>query len=126
MKRRAVRPDRERGEALAELLVTIVIIGITVVAIVGALADSILASSTHRQYASGDTIAKCCGDTQRPHHRMGARRQLSGEHVVHSRYHRIQRLVDRPMLERRQPGNIPSVPELEPRTAEAGRHCDVQ
>ena len=57
MKPRMGRPDRERGEALAELLVTIAIIGITVVAIVGALADSIYASSTHRQYASADTIA---------------------------------------------------------------------
>jgi type II secretory pathway pseudopilin PulG len=63
MKQYAGGPDRERGEALAELLVTIAIIGITVVAIVGALADSILASSTQRQYASADTIARSVGET---------------------------------------------------------------
>jgi type II secretory pathway pseudopilin PulG len=63
MKPRMGRPDRERGEALAELLVTIAIIGITVVAIVGALADSIYASSTHRQYASADTIARSVAET---------------------------------------------------------------
>jgi hypothetical protein len=53
----------ERGEVLAELLVTIAILGITVVAIVGALADSILASSTHRVYASADTIARSVAET---------------------------------------------------------------
>ena len=63
MKPRVARPDRERGETLAELLVTIAIIGITVVAIVGALADTIFASSTHRQYASADTIARSVAET---------------------------------------------------------------
>jgi hypothetical protein len=65
MKPRVARPERERerGETLAELLVTIAIIGITVVAIVGALADTIFASSTHRQYASADTIARSVAET---------------------------------------------------------------
>ena len=48
----------ERGETLAEVLVTIAIVGLAIVILVGALADSILASSNHRQHATADTVAR--------------------------------------------------------------------
>jgi len=43
--------------------VTIAIIGITVVVIVGALANSIFASSTQRQYATADTVARSVAES---------------------------------------------------------------
>jgi Tfp pilus assembly protein PilV len=48
----------ERGETLAEVLVTMAILAIAVVVLVGALADTIVASSSHRQHTTGDTIAR--------------------------------------------------------------------
>jgi hypothetical protein len=48
---------REAGETLAELLVTISILGIAIVAIVGGLANGILASSVHRDHATTNTVA---------------------------------------------------------------------
>ena len=56
--KRIVRRRDERGESLVELLVTISIIALAVVLLVGALADAILASSTHRQHATADTVAR--------------------------------------------------------------------
>jgi len=44
-------PD-DRGETLVELLVTIVLMGITVVAILGAVANSISLSALHRKQAT--------------------------------------------------------------------------
>jgi type II secretory pathway pseudopilin PulG len=41
-----------------ELLVTITILGLAIVVLVGALADTILASSAHRQHTTADTIAR--------------------------------------------------------------------
>jgi type II secretory pathway pseudopilin PulG len=52
------RARGESGETLAELIVTIGIVGIAVAAIVAALATGISASSTHRQRASADTVAR--------------------------------------------------------------------
>jgi hypothetical protein len=52
------RCSGERGETLAEILVTIGIVGLAVVALVGALATGIAASAGHRQHASADTIAR--------------------------------------------------------------------
>jgi hypothetical protein len=48
----------EAGETLAELVVTVAILGIAIVALVGGLATAILASDIHRDHASGDTIAR--------------------------------------------------------------------
>jgi Tfp pilus assembly protein PilV len=53
----AAQPD-ERGESLAELLVTIVIIGVAVVGLVAGLADGLLASAVHRQHAAADAAAR--------------------------------------------------------------------
>jgi Tfp pilus assembly protein FimT len=47
----------ETGETLAELLVTIAILGIAIVAIVGGLANGILASSAHRDHATTNAVA---------------------------------------------------------------------
>jgi type II secretory pathway pseudopilin PulG len=52
------RQRNEAGESLVELLVTIAIIGLTIALLVGVLANSIAASSTHRQHATADTIAR--------------------------------------------------------------------
>ena len=54
----ARRGRGESGETLAELIVTIGIVGLAVAAIVAALATGISASSTHRQRASADTVAR--------------------------------------------------------------------
>ena len=54
----ARRARGESGETLAELIVTIAIVGLAVAAIVAALATGISASSTHRQRASADTVAR--------------------------------------------------------------------
>jgi type II secretory pathway pseudopilin PulG len=53
----------EAGETLAELLVTIAILGIAIVAIVGALADALLASNVHRSHATADTVARNAAET---------------------------------------------------------------
>jgi type II secretory pathway pseudopilin PulG len=48
----------DRGETLVELLITIVIMGITVVAIVGALMTSIQMSDVHRKQATAGADAR--------------------------------------------------------------------
>ncbi len=48
----------ERGETLIELLVTISIIGIGMIALVGGLATAITASSAHRQQADAGAVAR--------------------------------------------------------------------
>jgi hypothetical protein len=52
------RARGESGETLAEIIVTVAIVGLAVVALVGALATGISASAGHRQHASGDTIVR--------------------------------------------------------------------
>ena len=48
----------ERGETLIELLVTISIIGIGMIALVGGLATAITASSAHREQADAGAVAR--------------------------------------------------------------------
>jgi type II secretory pathway pseudopilin PulG len=48
---------------LAELLVTIAIMGIAIVTIVGGLATAILLSSVHRQHATADTVVRSAAET---------------------------------------------------------------
>jgi hypothetical protein len=66
----------ERGETLAELLVTISIMGIAIVVIVGALADGILASNIHRNHATADaavrSVAECIKDRTQTYQQSGA------------------------------------------------------
>ena len=52
------RRSAEAGETLVELLVTIAIIGLAVVALVGGMGTAIMASDGHRQHATGDTVAR--------------------------------------------------------------------
>jgi type II secretory pathway pseudopilin PulG len=47
----------ERGETLIELILTVTILGVGIVALVGGLADGILASDTHRKHSTAGTIA---------------------------------------------------------------------
>jgi Tfp pilus assembly protein FimT len=65
----------ERGESLAELLVTISIMGIAIVVIVGALADGILASNVHRNHATADaavrSVAECIKDRSQAYQASG-------------------------------------------------------
>jgi type II secretory pathway pseudopilin PulG len=54
--RRRGRCRGEAGESLAELLVTVGILGIAVVVIVGAMAVAISISARHRQQANANTV----------------------------------------------------------------------
>lgn len=54
---------REAGETLAELLVTISIIGLAIVVLVGALGTAIMASTSHREHSTADTIARRIAET---------------------------------------------------------------
>jgi Tfp pilus assembly protein FimT len=70
------RRTGERGETLAELLVTISIMSIAIIVIVGALADGILASNVHRNHATADaavrSVAECVKDRSQPYQQSGA------------------------------------------------------
>jgi prepilin-type N-terminal cleavage/methylation domain-containing protein len=52
----------EEGFSLAEILVTIVIVGITFTAILGALTTSITVSALQRKQATADTVARSAGE----------------------------------------------------------------
>jgi hypothetical protein len=56
------RLSSEAGETLAELLVTIAILGVAIVAIVGGLGDAILASTVHRSHATADAAARSAAE----------------------------------------------------------------
>jgi Tfp pilus assembly protein PilV len=58
MRRHRARGRGDAGESLVEILVAISILGVSIVALTGGLAASILDSSVHRQHATGDTIAR--------------------------------------------------------------------
>jgi type II secretory pathway pseudopilin PulG len=47
----------ERGETLIELILTVTILAVGIVALVGGLADGILASDTHRKHSTAGTVA---------------------------------------------------------------------
>lgn len=49
---------RERGDTLVELLITVVILGVTVAGIIGALGNITLASDIHRRSANADTVLR--------------------------------------------------------------------
>ena len=53
----------EAGETLAEVLVTISILGLAVVIIVGALGTALRASAVHRDHATADTVARNAAET---------------------------------------------------------------
>ncbi len=52
------RRPRERGETLVELLLTIAILGLAIVALVAGLATGIAASGSHRRHANANAIAR--------------------------------------------------------------------
>jgi type II secretory pathway pseudopilin PulG len=62
MTRRSHRRFGEAGESLAELIVTIAILGTAIVLITGAVGDSILASSRHRAHSTADTVARSAAE----------------------------------------------------------------
>jgi type II secretory pathway pseudopilin PulG len=53
-----VKPALDRGETLVELLVAVMILGVTVVALIGGLTTSILLSDTHRKLAMAGAQAR--------------------------------------------------------------------
>jgi prepilin-type N-terminal cleavage/methylation domain-containing protein len=53
---------REDGFSLAELLVTIVIVGVTFTALLGGLMTSISVSSLHRKQAAADAVARSAAE----------------------------------------------------------------
>jgi type II secretory pathway pseudopilin PulG len=57
------RARGERGETLAEILVTIAILGVAITALIAGLADGILASAVHRQHATADTALRSAVET---------------------------------------------------------------
>ena len=71
----------EEGFSLAEILVTIVIVGITFTALLGGLMTSITVSGFQRQVATADTVARSAGEwvkdsVQNPYATTCARRPI--------------------------------------------------
>jgi Tfp pilus assembly protein PilV len=56
------RLSGERGETLIEVLLTILVMAIGLVAIVAAIGGSIIASDTHRGLAAGEVVTRDYGD----------------------------------------------------------------
>jgi hypothetical protein len=63
MRSRSRSSRGEAGETLAELLVTISILGLAVVVLVGALGTAITASTSHRALSTADTLARSIAET---------------------------------------------------------------
>src|SRR6266487_6194177 len=59
---RRQRLDEEDGFSLAELLVTIVIVGVTFTALLGGLFTSTSVSSLHRKQAAADAVARSAAE----------------------------------------------------------------
>jgi type II secretory pathway pseudopilin PulG len=57
---RAIRD--ERGETLVELLITVMVIAIGVVAVVASLSSSVIGSDTHRGLAQGEVVLRDYGE----------------------------------------------------------------
>jgi type II secretory pathway pseudopilin PulG len=55
-------PRDERGETLVELLITIIVIGIGLVAVVGMLGSTIVASDAHQSMADAEVIVRDYAD----------------------------------------------------------------
>jgi prepilin-type N-terminal cleavage/methylation domain-containing protein len=60
--RRRLNMQSEEGFSLAEILVTIVIVGITFTALLGGLMTAITVSGFQRQVATADTVARSAGE----------------------------------------------------------------
>jgi prepilin-type N-terminal cleavage/methylation domain-containing protein len=60
--RHRLRPDSEAGFSLAEILITIAIVGVTFTAILGGMVTSITVSSLHRKQATADTVARSAAE----------------------------------------------------------------
>ena len=60
---RARSRERDRGESLLELLMAVVIMCVTIVAIVGGLATSIIVSDMHRKQATAGAYARDYAET---------------------------------------------------------------
>jgi Tfp pilus assembly protein PilV len=54
----AAAEERERGESLLELLIAVVIVGITVIAVIGGLATSIAMSDIHRKQSTAGAYVR--------------------------------------------------------------------
>lgn len=54
----AMHDDAERGDTLIEVLIALVIIGLTVTALLGGMAESIVASGQHRSHVTIDAVLK--------------------------------------------------------------------
>jgi type II secretory pathway pseudopilin PulG len=57
------RQRSEAGETLAEILVTLSVLGLAVIIIVGALGTALRASAVHRGHATADTVARSAAET---------------------------------------------------------------
>src|SRR5207247_9636520 len=68
----------ERGETLLELLMTVVIMGITVVAIVGGISTSILMSDAHRKQSTAGAAVRDYGEAVEKYLSSGANRYTVG------------------------------------------------
>ncbi len=53
---------RDAGESLVEILITIVILGITSVGLVGALSTGVIASDSHRRVTDAETVTRAYGE----------------------------------------------------------------
>ena len=62
VRRRPVRIGSEEGFSLAEIVITIAIVGVTFAAILGGMMTAITVSSQHRKHATADTLARSAAE----------------------------------------------------------------